>query len=912
MKKITVVLFIQLLFVGSIWAQDQKDVNLGKNSSSDSIPWKIVGGKSTPIEEVPWQVFLREANSLSDFSAQFCGGTIIDEHWILTAAHCVADYQDNPTGLWVVAGESSLYKDAGQRMEVADIIIHPEYINEAHISNDIALIRLAKPLDLTGNKAQRIELATMADQQAGLLDAGKEVLVSGWGNQSSTTQDFADSLQAVTLPIVSNELANSADSYDGLIDHGMMAAGNYDHGGKDACQGDSGGPLAVRNADDSGWILGGVTSWGYGCGEAHLPGIYTRVPVYEQWIKDTTHLDEPTTPLEADLAINRLIALGSKGQPSFCEGKLTKGVLKMVVENKGLATANSVKVTISSPEGTENHLLYQQSISIENGLASGDASYIEITDFEFDHLGHFDLIVRIDFEGNTVDKDTSNNSATHGIDLIHGHTAKLDFHFDDRPNEVSWHVLEAASGEIVFTGNGGYNFGQNHANSLLGEEFCLPEGNYTLVVEDLFKNGLNHPDGYVELKLPVADSLFTAMHVQGNYGGKLEFPFSIPFVPNEKVEVGTFLDLLYTEKENVEFPLEIKNTGNATVQEIELAYSTNGHTTYAKTGISVRPLHKSSLSIDVSQLTHTENELKIWVTSLNGRKCSAKDTLTIFTHKPEKGINLTVKLFTDNYPEENAWRLLNAEGNVINGFAPHEDLLNDSISYQVSLPEGEYKFHLLDHFGDGSAAPIAALLSLSNGDSILSIKGDAFEYETAQTFMLINAPSDVVLENTSSTSTQVNWVNNSGLQPQFVVEARDENGFLVAQETVDPGKTEVEILGLTANESLSFSVRAMKNDFVSQPSESSYIVTSLEDELLHGEFVVYPNPASQSVNVSWEGMQPKHIGIYNLAGRLMASHQPSGFPTTSLDISTLPEGLYLLKTSFNNGEFISKKLVVKR
>jgi secreted trypsin-like serine protease len=92
---------------------------------------------------------------------------------------------------------------------------------------------------------------------------------------------YPDLLQQVELPIVGTDTCNAPGWYNGAITGNMICAG-YEEGGKDSCQGDSGGPLVTYT--DSHWILAGIVSWGYGCAEEQLPGIYTKVTNYLQWI----------------------------------------------------------------------------------------------------------------------------------------------------------------------------------------------------------------------------------------------------------------------------------------------------------------------------------------------------------------------------------------------------------------------------------------------------------------------------------------------------------------------------------------------------------------------------------------------------------------------------------------------------
>lgn len=230
----------------------------------------IVGGAAASIADFPWQV------SLQSFGSHFCGGSILNDEWILTAAHCVEGQR--ASRLSVEAGATRLGR--GQTRPVAQIITHPSYTGNAPAGGDIALVRLSSPLSL-GGQAQPVDIVTGADASAGVTASGTLATVSGWGSTSEGGRGTS-SLRAVSVPIVSNQRASQLYRFN--LPASTLAAGLVGRGGKDACQGDSGGPLVV--SDGSGrTLLAGVVSWGAGCARADSPGIYTRVSSYQSWIQ---------------------------------------------------------------------------------------------------------------------------------------------------------------------------------------------------------------------------------------------------------------------------------------------------------------------------------------------------------------------------------------------------------------------------------------------------------------------------------------------------------------------------------------------------------------------------------------------------------------------------------------------------
>ncbi|XP_062995954.1 trypsin-3-like [Elgaria multicarinata webbii] len=106
---------------------------------------------------------------------------------------------------------------------------------------------------------------------------GANCLVSGWGNMWTSGVKYADNLQCLDLPILSDPVCRY--SYPGRITSNMFCAG-YIEGGKDSCQGDSGGPLVCDGK------LTGVVSWGFGCAQQNRPGVYTTVCHYKDWIEE--------------------------------------------------------------------------------------------------------------------------------------------------------------------------------------------------------------------------------------------------------------------------------------------------------------------------------------------------------------------------------------------------------------------------------------------------------------------------------------------------------------------------------------------------------------------------------------------------------------------------------------------------
>nr|XP_003705466.1 PREDICTED: trypsin-7-like [Megachile rotundata] len=228
---------------------------------------RIVGGQPVSIDEHPYQVSVRFNNR------HVCGGAIISEEWIITAAHCV---RSPIVRLFSIKAGTSDIREDGIVVVARDVISH-EYYTRRSADYDIALIRLEKPL-VYSSRVRPILLAPIADHYI----AGSKAVVTGWGVLRSHGS-LANQLRKVEVPLVSN--VECSELYvTRPITPRMICAGYVNLGGKDACQGDSGGPLVQYDK------LIGIVSWGFGCARPSYPGVYTRVTALRSWITEKTGL----------------------------------------------------------------------------------------------------------------------------------------------------------------------------------------------------------------------------------------------------------------------------------------------------------------------------------------------------------------------------------------------------------------------------------------------------------------------------------------------------------------------------------------------------------------------------------------------------------------------------------------------
>ncbi|XP_053241219.1 transmembrane protease serine 3 [Podarcis raffonei] len=230
---------------------------------------RIVGGNASMPQQWPWQA------SLQFQGYHLCGGSIITPWWIVTAAHCVYDLYF-PRAWSVYAGFVILEEGPANPYLVDKIIYHKNYKPKT-MKNDIALIRLAKPLALNGN-IEPICLPNYGEH----FPEGKMCWISGWG-AAEEGGDTSEILNYAGVPLISNKVCNHREVYGGIVASSMLCAG-YLQGGIDTCQGDSGGPLVCE--DRNTWKLVGTTSFGVGCAEENKPGVYSRITSFLDWIHE--------------------------------------------------------------------------------------------------------------------------------------------------------------------------------------------------------------------------------------------------------------------------------------------------------------------------------------------------------------------------------------------------------------------------------------------------------------------------------------------------------------------------------------------------------------------------------------------------------------------------------------------------
>uniref|UniRef100_A0A673G7E1 Transmembrane serine protease 7 n=1 Tax=Sinocyclocheilus rhinocerous TaxID=307959 RepID=A0A673G7E1_9TELE len=209
---------------------------------------RIVGGINAVEGEWPWQVSMHFSGQL------YCGASVLSDEWLISAAHCF-----NPH-MWTAHLGMLNQSSAKHVAEILRIVVH-EYYSERNFDYDIALVQLKKTWP--SSLEQYIQpICPPAPSQT--FTEGHRCWVTGWGYRSEQGKEFGRSYGAVSP---------------------RMQCAGVPSGEQDACRGDSGGPLSCQAHSGSRWFLTGIVSWGSGCGRPNLPGVYTRVAKFIDWIQ---------------------------------------------------------------------------------------------------------------------------------------------------------------------------------------------------------------------------------------------------------------------------------------------------------------------------------------------------------------------------------------------------------------------------------------------------------------------------------------------------------------------------------------------------------------------------------------------------------------------------------------------------
>ncbi|XP_078075366.1 granzyme K-like [Mustelus asterias] len=236
---------------------------------------EIIGGREVKPHSKPYMASIQKYDSGTNNYRHVCGGTLIRNRWVLTAAHCKFK-----GSIRVVLGAHSLSRNekSQQRLPVKEQYPHPGF-NRKTKENDIMLLELFNEAKI--NKF--VKLHKLPKAKGADVKPGTRCTAAGWGITTIRSKSPSDTLKEVKLSIIDRETCNSKDYYNHKpeVTQDMICAGDS-KGREDTCLGDSGGPLICKGA------YKGIVSYGRECADPKKPGIYTLISKkYLDWIQKT-------------------------------------------------------------------------------------------------------------------------------------------------------------------------------------------------------------------------------------------------------------------------------------------------------------------------------------------------------------------------------------------------------------------------------------------------------------------------------------------------------------------------------------------------------------------------------------------------------------------------------------------------
>ncbi|XP_037668710.1 serine protease 55 [Choloepus didactylus] len=275
MSKVKHMLLLPVLLLMS--QAEGKSIGCGKRPLFEGVAQysRIIGGTEAKVGEFPWQVSIQANND------HFCGGAILNNWWILTAAHCFVINKVSPAELIIVLGTNDLKSPSIEMKGVTSIILHKDF-DKDNMDNDIALLLVDTPIIFSDLKVP------ICLPEESRHDIWHECWVAGWGWTKAGDENSGNT-DLLKVPIIIMDWEECSKIFP-KVTKNMLCAG-YKNENYDACQGDSGGPLVCTQDPGEKWYQVGIISWGKSCGQINVPGIYTLLVNYNLWIKNVTQLE---------------------------------------------------------------------------------------------------------------------------------------------------------------------------------------------------------------------------------------------------------------------------------------------------------------------------------------------------------------------------------------------------------------------------------------------------------------------------------------------------------------------------------------------------------------------------------------------------------------------------------------------
>ncbi|KAL7648189.1 UNVERIFIED_CONTAM: hypothetical protein RMT77_000092 [Armadillidium vulgare] len=260
-----------------------RNYNIDERITSNKVPNEASFG------EFPWQSIIFYQNYTF-----VCAATLVSNKFVITAAHCVDGIKPQDIkirfGEWIVSNVEEVLPYVDRN--VYKIHIHPEF-NPKNVHKDLAVIELEAPVEF-----QYHINSVCIPNQGYMVEPYTQCFTSGWG-KDSFEGSFQSTLKKIDLPFIEHEKCQNLLRRTRLgkyfrLDRSFNCAGGEEN--KDACYGDGGGPLVCKDKASSQYQLIGITSWGIGCGQKDIPGVYANVPEYSNWIKNIIKVQAENLP----------------------------------------------------------------------------------------------------------------------------------------------------------------------------------------------------------------------------------------------------------------------------------------------------------------------------------------------------------------------------------------------------------------------------------------------------------------------------------------------------------------------------------------------------------------------------------------------------------------------------------------
>jgi len=243
----------------------------------------IIGGNDVATPgKWPWQASLQYNND------HICGAAVINNRWLVTAAHCLGLPQASMSVVLGMHDKDTQRQGNPVRMAISRIIVHGDFVEDGALGfpNDIGLVQLREAWSTDNGYIAAVSMAPV-----GADYAGKECWITGWGKDTVGfwPPSSPNTLKEAEVRSLSRDQCIAKWGGDAPITDNHICVHYNDVNG--ACSGDSGGPL-VCNIEGQ-WAVYGATSWGRGCAGANYPGVWARVHSALGWIDSVKNAPTP-------------------------------------------------------------------------------------------------------------------------------------------------------------------------------------------------------------------------------------------------------------------------------------------------------------------------------------------------------------------------------------------------------------------------------------------------------------------------------------------------------------------------------------------------------------------------------------------------------------------------------------------